>query len=193
MQMQTLIRDQMSDKIIETAELLVTHEGAEGLTVRRILQTLNITNRVFYNRFRNIGEVLEIVYRNTVMKVRESIMPPMGDADFFEYVTDVVVNTLTISYDSKMRFNQYVFENDSLSQSNYHWWKGEIARLIDYAKSNGMIRKELDTEAMSYAIWCFIRGYNADAVGRALPREEAVRNFRYSFGILLNGMKEHTC
>ncbi len=191
--MQTLIRDQMSDKIIETAELLVTHEGAEGLTVRRILQTLNITNRVFYNRFRNIGEVLEIVYRNTVMKVRESIMPPMGDADFFEYVTDVVVNTLTISYDSKMRFNQYVFENDSLSQSNYHWWKGEIARLIDYAKSNGMIRKELDTEAMSYAIWCFIRGYNADAVGRALPREEAVRNFRYSFGILLNGMKEHTC
>ena len=42
---------------------------------------------------------------------------------------------------------------------------------------------------MSYAIWCFIRGYNADALGRKLPRETAVRNFRYSFGVLLDGMR----
>ncbi len=191
--MQTLIRDQMSDKIIETAERLVTHEGAEGLTVRKILQSLDITNRVFYNRFRNIDEVLEIVYSATIMKVRESIMPPMGDRDFFEYVTDVVANTLLISYDAKMRFGQYVFENDSQSQGNFHWWKGEIARLIDYAKGEHLLKNEIDTDAMSYAIWCFIRGYNADAVGRGLPREEAAERFRYCFGVLLDGMKTKEC
>ncbi len=189
--MQIPIRDQMSDKIIETAEQLVTHEGAEGLTVRKILRELDITNRVFYNRFQNIGEVLEIVYRSTVLKVRESIMPPMGERDFFEYVTDVVANTLSISYDSKMRFGQYVFENDSLSHGNYLWWKGEIARLIDDGKRRGLLLPSLDTDAMSYAIWCFIRGYNADAVGRGVPRDEALTRFRYSFGILLDGMKQN--
>ena len=53
------IRDEMSEKIIEVAEQLATTEGAGTLTVRKILQTMDITNRVFYNRFRNIEEVLQ--------------------------------------------------------------------------------------------------------------------------------------
>ena len=61
-------------------------------------------------------------------------------------------------------------------------------KLIEFAIGRGYI-KPLDTEAMSYAIWCFIRGYNADALGRGMPKDEAVKNFRYSFAILLNGMK----
>lgn len=184
------IRDEMAEKIIETAEHLATTEGANTLTVRKILQTLNITNRVFYNRFHNIEEVLEIIYRNMIVKIRASITPEQTDsaADFFEHVIDVVTRSLIMSYENKMAFNQYIFENDSHSQSNYAWWHTEIKKLIDYAKEKKYI-KEIDSDAMSYAIWCFCRGYNADAVGRNLPVDVAVRNFRYSFGVLLDGMR----
>jgi len=184
------IRDEMSDKIIETAEHLATTEGANTLTVRKILQTMDITNRVFYNRFHNIEEVLEIIYRNMVMKIRASVTPEQTDSaqDFFEHVIEVVTRSLIMSYENKMQFNQYVFENDSHSQSNYAWWHSEIKKLIDYAKEKKYI-KDLDSDAMSYAIWCFCRGYNADAVGRNLPMEVAIENFRYSFGILLDGMR----
>ena len=184
------IRDEMAEKIIETAEHLATTEGANTLTVRKILQTLNITNRVFYNRFHNIEEVLEIIYRNMIVKIRASITPEQTDsaADFFEHVIDVVTRSLIMSYENKMAFNQYIFENDSHSQSNYAWWHTEIKKLIDYAKEKKYI-KEIDSDAISYAIWCFCRGYNADAVGRNLPVDVAVRNFRYSFGVLLDGMR----
>ena len=184
------IRDEMAEKIIETAEHLATTEGANTLTVRKILQTLNITNRVFYNRFHNIEEVLEIIYRNMIVKIRASITPEQTDsaADFFEHVIDVVTRSLIMSYENKMAFNQYIFENDSHSQSNYAWWHTEIKKLIDYAKEKKYI-KEIDSDAMSYAIWCFCRGYNADAVGRNLPVDVAVRNFRYSLGVLLDGMR----
>ena len=180
----------MAEKIIETAEHLATTEGANTLTVRKILQTLNITNRVFYNRFHNIEEVLEIIYRNMIVKIRASITPEQTDsaADFFEHVIDVVTRSLIMSYENKMAFNQYIFENDSHSQNNYAWWHTEIKKLIDYAKEKKYI-KEIDSDAMSYAIWCFCRGYNADAVGRNLPVDVAVRNFRYSFGVLLDGMR----
>jgi len=185
----TLISDEMSERIIERAEELVTLHGAHTLTVRQILRDMNITNRVFYNRFHNIEEVLEIVYKNTTLKVRETLRAaPDNTKDFFEYVTDLVVNSLLISYDTKMQFNQYVFESDSVSRTNYEWWTGEIRKLIDYAKERGYI-KDVDSESLSYGIWCFCRGYNADAVGRNLPREEAVRNFRYSFAFLLEGLK----
>ncbi len=185
-----LIADRMSDLIIETAEKIATTSGAHTITVRKILQTLSITNRVFYNRFHNIGEVLEIVYRNTIMKIRESILSDYdGTQDFFEYVTEVVEKSLIESYDKKMQLSQYVFETDSESQANFDWWIVEIKKLIDYAKENNYI-KDIDSETMSYAIWCFCRGYNADAVGRKLPREEAVKRFRYSFSILLDGMKK---
>ena len=185
-----LICDEMSQKIIEAAEDIVTVSGADSLTVRKLLQTLGITNRVFYNRVRNIGDVLKIVYKNTVLKIRESVVTDFSnEADFFERVTEMVIGTLISSYDKKMQFNSYVFENDSLSQSNYEWWTTEIKKLIVHAKEHGYI-KDVDENVMSYSIWCFCRGFNADAVGRRLPREDAVRQFRYSFGILLDGLKK---
>lgn len=186
---QELIRDEMSEKIIEAAENIAMTSGAEKATVRKILQTLGITNRVFYNRFHNIEEVLNIVYENMTLKMRESITARFApEGDFFEQVIEIVANTLVMSYDIKMNFNYYIFENDSVSESNYEWWKSEIKRLIEFGKAKGHI-KDINTEAMSYAIWCFIRGYNADALGRRLPKEEAAANFRYCFGILLDGMK----
>ena len=57
----TLINDKTSDRIIEIATKLVKSEGAHNVTVRKVLKELGATNRVFYNRFRNIAEVLEIV------------------------------------------------------------------------------------------------------------------------------------
>lgn len=184
------IRDDMSNKIIGVAEKMVVTSGAHTITVRKILTALGITNRVFYNRFHNIEEVLEIVYSNTVLKIRESLKGAMDDTrDFFENVTEVVAGSLIASYEVKQQFNQYVFENDSVSQSNFEWWRAEIKKLIEYAKERNYIKENVDSEIMSYSIWCFCRGYNADAVGRKLPKEEAVKNFKYSFSILLEGMK----
>ena len=100
----------------------------------------------------------------------------------------MVTNSLIASYDAKMRFNQYVFENDSRNSGNYEWWVDEIKKLISYAGSRELI-KEVDADILSYSIWCFCRGFNADAVARNLPRDEAVRRFRYSFAFLLEGLK----
>lgn len=184
-----LIYDETSVKIIEVAERIATTEGADKITVRKILQAMGITNRVFYNRFHNIDEVLNIVYENTVKKIRASILTGFDpDGDFFEQIIDIVANTLILSYKTKMNFNAYIFENDSVSNINYEWWKSEIKRVIELGKSKGLLR-DVDSEIMSYSIWCFIRGYNADAIGRKLPKDEAVKNFKYSFGILLDGMK----
>ena len=92
-----LISDGMSQKIIETAEQLVLSSGPETLTVRRILQTLGITNRVFYNRFHTIAQVLDIVYRNTALKIRESVAAGFDpEGDFFAQAIDIVVNTLVM-------------------------------------------------------------------------------------------------
>ncbi len=180
----------MSEKIISAAEKLAIENGADCVNVRRILEMLGITNRVFYNRFHNISEVLDIVYEKMIQRIRESItakFDPKGD--FFAQVIEIVVSTLVMSYETKKNFNYYVFESDSVSNRNYEWWQTEIKRLMKFGIDNGYFKKELDTEAMSYAVWCFIRGYNADALGRKIPQEEAVADFRYSVGILLDGMK----
>lgn len=184
-----LIKDSMSQSIIEAARSIAVSEGAEKVNVRKILQTLNITNRVFYNRFHNIDQVLSIIYDDTVKKIRESLSCGIDPSkDFFEQVKDIVGNTLLMSYENKSNLNGYVFEIDSVTNGNFSWWQTEIKKLIDYGKANGYL-KNIDSDTMSYAIWCFIRGYNADALGRKLPLEKALADFRYSFGILLNGMR----
>ena len=186
-----LIRDEMSEKIISVAESIAMSEGTLDINVRRILHELNISNRVFYNRFRNVEEVLEKVYEKTVLKIREGIQTVYDPSkNYHDAVIEIVTNTLRLSYKSKMNFNQYVFYSDSRSQKNYEWWKSEIERIIEYGKTVGEIGKSIDTDVMSYSIWCFIRGYNADALGRGIPLDEAVEHFKYSFGILLKGLKE---
>ena len=87
-----------------------------------------------------------------------------------------------------MKFNQYIFEEDSLGELNRTWWTGEIKKLIIYAKAHKLI-KEVDEDTLAYSIWCFCRGYNADAVARGLPREKAIEDFKYSFSFLLDGLK----
>ena len=56
-----LISDEMSRRIIAAAEQIARTSGAESVTVRSILRALGISNRVFYNRFHNAAEVLDIV------------------------------------------------------------------------------------------------------------------------------------
>ena len=185
-----MIKDSMSETIIKTAKRIATLNGAKAVTVRNILRALNITNRVFYNRFHNIEEVLSEIYRNMAQKIRESVFLDFDpNRDFFEQVTDIVTSTLTMSYDNKMNMSQYVFESDSVSNVNCEWWCERIKKIIEYAIEKGFIKKSLDTDVMSYSIWCFIRGYNADALARGIPRDEAERQFRYSFGVFLDGMR----
>ena len=187
---QELISDEMSDKIIQTAERIAHSSGAERVNVRMLMHELNITNRVFYNRFHNIDEVLEIIYNKTALKIRESLVSDFDESqDFFEQVKQIVANTLIKSYENKENLNQFIFANDSQSFQNYEWWKEEIKSIIELGKQKDLLR-DIDSEVMSYAIRCFIRGYNADALCRKLPCEEAVEKFKYSFGVLLDGMKK---
>lgn len=184
-----LIVDEMSKKIIDVASYLVTSEGAHNVNVRKILNHMKITNRVFYNRFHNIEEVLNIISENSILEVRKSLKFHFDEnKDFFEQIMDEVEKTLVISYETRMNFAHYVFENDTVTDNNYQWWIEEIKKILKYAIDKGYI-KNVDTDMTSYSIWCFIRGFNADAIGRKVPLEEAIKRYRYGFKFILDGLK----
>ena len=185
-----LICDEMSDRIIETTKEIMTAEGAYNVNVRKVLKKLNITNRVFYNRFHNIDEVLTLIAEDTILKVRESIVASFdANKDFFEQILEIVEQTLIISYDTRMGFAHYVVENDSIINSNYEWWMKHIKWILNYAMENGFI-KDIDPDMTAYTIWCFIRGFNTDAISRNLPLEDAIKAYRYGFSFILNGLKK---
>lgn len=185
-----LINDEMSDVIVDAAAKLATTDGAHTLTVRKILRELDITNRVFYNRFHNIDEVLEIVYKKNIMQMRQCLADRYDEKkDFLEYVLDVLTQVLVSNYEIRDQFSHYVFEYDSINDNNYRWWMDEIKKLVDYAKANNII-KDVDTDALSYSIWCFSRGFNADAICRRFTKEEAVEYFRYGMRFFLDGLRK---
>ena len=139
-------------------------------------------------------ETLDYISPQTRLVIRQLLETGLAqtgfdpEGDFFGQVLDIVCATLVISYDNKMKLYKYVFETDSVSDENFVWWQGEIARIIEIGKARGLLR-DVDTRAVSYAVWCFIRGYNADCIGRGIPKEQAEADFRYCFGLLLEGMK----
>ncbi len=185
-----LICDEMSEQIIEATEELTLVEKAHDINVRKVLKRLSITNRVFYNRFHNIDEVLAIISERSILKVRDSLRFHFDEnQDFFEQIMTEVEKTLIISYETRMSFAHYVFENDSVTNSNFQWWITEIKKILDYAIAKEYIKK-VNTDMTSYAIWCFIRGFNTDAIGRKLSLDEAILRYRYGFKFILDGLKK---
>ena len=184
-----IIKDDISNKIIETAAIIIQTEGINSINVSKIIKRLGVSNRVFYNRFNNLEEVLEEVYNKIMIKIREKLNPQYdGKQNFFEYVLDLVENSLILSYELKQQLNLYIFGNDSISQHNYEWYLDRIKKLIEYAKEKDLI-KDVDSDVISYTIWCAIRGYNADAVMR-FEKDEAIKKMRYSFSLLLGALKK---
>jgi len=185
----SLISDSISEEIIRITEDLATKDGAHTVTVRKILKQLGTTNRVFYNRFHNVDEVLQIVYKNAVMKMHDSVVTEFDKTkDFFEYVTDVATSVLVKTYEVKMQFSQYMFEHDSLTDFNREWWTKKIHEILDYGIAHKLV-KEVDYDTISYAAWCFCRGFNADALSRKIPIDEAVKYFKAGFGCFLDGLR----
>ena len=186
-----LIKDAISDEIVNITEKFVTESGTKDISVRKILVAMNVTNRVFYNRFHNIEEVFEIIYSRTVLKMRDSFHSAIDPyKDFFGYVTDVAVKVLIQTYDVKNQFSQYMFDFDSSSVSNHNWWNERIKKIIEIGKEKKQL-KDIDPEMLSYSVWCFFRGFNADAVKRKLSREEAVEKFRFGLSCLFEGVKNN--
>lgn len=184
-----IIKDDISNKIIETAAIIIQTEGINSINVSKIIKRLGVSNRVFYNRFNNLEEVLEEVYNKIMIKIREKLNPQYdGKQNFFEYVLDLVENSLMLSYELKQQLNLYIFGNDSISQHNYEWYLDRIKKLVEYAKEKDLI-KDVDSDVISYTIWCAIRGYNADAVMR-FEKDEAIKKIRYSFSLLLGALKK---
>ena len=184
-----LISDEMSEQIIATTAKLVTEFGTQYVTVRKILNEMNISNRVFYNRFHNLDEVLQAVYLDLILKMRENLKAVPEDMDYFEYATHVVVKCMIDTYDMWRQFSQYSFEHSSLTEQNRLWWTGRITEILNKAKELGVVRKDINSEQLAYFTWCICRGVNADAVSRKLSKTEAIECLKDGFECLLEGIK----
>jgi len=184
-----IICDEMTNKIVDSAKKIIIQQGIQNLNVSKILKDLSITNRVFYNRFNNIQDVLKHVYLYIINQKRELIsVEYLEDQEFFEYITNIATDFISLAYDVQDKFNYFIFGGDVFSQENYEWYLNRIKELIAIGRSKNLL-KEFDDDAMSYYIWCSCRGYNTDMVMR-MSKEEAIEKFRNSFKFLLEGIKK---
>lgn len=184
-----LIHDETSRQIIDIVKKLVLTKELHKITVRDVLHELQLTNRVFYNRFHNIDEVFAIIYRESIEKVRESLLTPWdGVNDFGEHLETIAMQTLRLIFESRRTLSPFLFDNNNVSSDNFVWWNQEIQKLLQTGKQVGYLRDDLEDDAISYSIWCFIRGFGADAMARSLPEEEALRLFACGLRGFLHGI-----
>ena len=77
--------------------------------------------------------------------------------------------------------------NDIINESNKIWWIDHMIPLLEYGIKEKFL-KPMDVKAMSYAIWCFCRGFNVDAIKSRLELKQALKTFKMAFTFLIDGM-----
>ena len=182
------LQDEISNKIINTVTKMVYEGGASKINVQMVLKKLKITNRVFYNRFKNIDEVLLCVSQNLVQKMHQCILRPLNkNENYHKYLTSIAVDVFVKTYEIKKDFSDYMFMNDIINESNKIWWIDHMIPLLEYGIKENFL-KPMDVHAMSYAIWCFCRGFNVDAIKSRLELKQALETFTMAFNFLIDGM-----
>ena len=182
------LQDDISKKIIDTVTKMVYDGGASKINVQAVLKKLKITNRVFYNRFKNIDEVLLCVSQNLVKKMHQCILRPIDkEKNFHKHLTDIASDVFIKTYEIKKDFSDYMFMNDIVNESNKLWWIDHMIPILEYGIKEKFL-KPMDVRAMSYAIWCFCRGFNVDAIKSRLELKEALKTFQTAFDFLIEGM-----
>lgn len=182
------IQDEISTKIIDTVTKMVYDGGAKNINVQMVLKKLKITNRVFYNRFKNIDEVLLSVSQNLVHKMRQCMLRPYNEKEnYHKYLVSLATDVLVKTYEIKKDFSDYMFNNDIINESNKLWWIEHMLPPLEYGVKKGFL-KPMDIREMAYAIWCFCRGFNVDAIKSRLELKKALKTFTMAFTFLIDGM-----
>ena len=108
-------------------------------------------------------------------------------------ILDVVSEYIELTPKGNRLMSLCPFHNDKTPSFTVYPEKGSFycfgcgtgGDVIEFVK----LIKNIDSDMLSYSIWCFCRGFNADAVGRRLSKEDAIKNFKFGFGCILDGIK----
>ena len=182
------LEDETSKTIIATAAQIARREGMEELTVKRVLTELKVSNRVFYNRFRNIDDVIQVLYEDLVQEIRSSLERVQQPAQSYpDYLLELAVAAVEKIYQNTLHFKQYLFSYQVANDTNRDWWLKKIQQLLRRGMEQGELKVN-DPVKMSYGVWCFCLGFHRDAVGDELTEQEAMDAFREVFSCLIQGM-----
>lgn len=183
------LEDEVSGEIIDCAMDIARENGVAAVTVSEILRKMEITNRVFYNRFKNIDEVIAELYKRVVDEMRICIDTEYdGRENYYEYLIGLAVSVLEKTYETKLHFAGIMKDYDSRAGENRKWWIAHIAPLLEYGMDSGFL-KRADSKLLAYSIWCYCRGFNASVVGGGLNLGEALESFRLGIRCLIYGLK----
>ncbi len=184
------IVDNISEEIINKFTDMIYTKGVNNVTVKDILKEMDMTNRVFYNRFQNIEEVFSIVRQRLMDRTRKCIDEAKydGKSDYCDYLTSIAISVIEQTYENKVYFSGYTYENDELNNSYRQWWIEKITELIRYGIDIGVFR-DVNVNLMSYSVWCYCRSFNSCSVGDNLSTQDALLAFKMGFECLMRGLK----
>lgn len=184
------IKDKTAKSILRTAVIIAQREGLEQLSVKRILSEMKISNRVFYNRFRNIDDVIEVMYCEFVGFLREKIsLEYFSDTEhYYDTMLDLATDVVKKMYGNDIHFRLRLLSYETSKENNRAWWLNQIQEILRDGIKRGLL-KPMDEYAVSCGIWCFCLGFHKEALGSQISEEQAISAFRQSFSCLIDGIK----
>lgn len=184
------IEDETTKEIIHTAKKIAQKEGLEQLSVKRILAEMKVSNRVFYNRFRNIEDVIELLYEQAVNSLREIIDLSLLEKDelYYETLENLAVNVVRCLYQNNIHFRARLLSYETSKDNNRNWWIEQIQTILCDGVTRGLL-KPMDELGTARGIWCLCLGFHKEALGKSVPEQEAIASFRTFFTIFIEGMK----
>ena len=183
----------MRDRLVDAAVAVITAEGAEAATTRRILQEAGLSAGALYHYFGSKSELLSAVAVRMAEATAVNTPPPCADA---ETIVEDHIKTLRQVFDpggelspsELSHLRDLAHNHDNISDALRDFDKGIVARFgpaVKQAQQLGIYQEAVDADALVELVQLFFEAFTARerSTGFATSREEVLG----TFVSLLNG------
>lgn len=187
--------------IVKTAEIIISEEGLDNLSIRKIAKKIDYSPSIIYHYFKNKDELLLHIWKKNYMKILHIIKnSESNQKDLEKNIIDTFKSYIYFALDNPDLYKNILL-NDNIEVLNQTslLQKGDgkkrktlnsLYKKIELGKEKNIFKKDLDSELTSQIIWTSTFGLIIRIIKDKINDKDQIENLiNVHFKILFNGIK----
>lgn len=192
-------KDAIRRKIIDTASEILTSEGYENLSIRKIANKIEYSPGIIYHYFKDKAEIVTYIVEEGYGKVLKSIESVKLDPENPEKtIEEGLRNYINLMLEMPEQFKTILMSDiESIKEKVYMLNEGVskdrksmqiLCSLIELGMKKGKFR-EMDVELTAQIIWISTHGLLSRLIlEKNIPDKQKERLINHHFNVLIHGL-----
>ncbi len=195
--------EEVKNLILSTAKDIISEEGINSLSVRKIANKIDYSPSIIYHYFKNKDDLLQYIWKENYMQILSIIKDASTNSE--SNIEEKIINTfkayINFALENSELYKNFLLNDDievinktSLLKKGDGKERKSLSVLcfqINEGKKQDLFKKDMDDELTAQILWTSTFGLIIRIIKeKNIPKEQQERLINHHFKILFQGIKK---